>query len=119
MTEDTIDITALAKLKDVIGGDMEDLKELINDFIASVPAQIAKMQPEVDNQDWAALRIASHSCKSNGRDMGATALTALCAELELQCKNGVPVDPAAQISAIEAAAQNAANALTALDLANV
>lgn len=119
MTEDTIDITALAKLKDVIGGDMEDLKELINDFIASVPAQIAKMQAEVDNQDWAALRIASHSCKSNARDMGATALTALCAELELQCKNGVPVDPAAQIAAIETAARNAANALTALDLANV
>lgn len=119
MTEDTIDLSALAKLKDVIGGDVDDLEELINDFVASVPGQIAKMQAEVANQDWAALRIASHSCKSNGRDMGAAVLTALCAELELQCKNGVPVDPAAQVAAIEAAAQTAANALTALDLANV
>ena len=119
MTDHTIDISALTKLKDMIGGDIEDLEELVDDFVASVPEQVAKMQAEVANQDWAALRIASHSCKSNGRDLGATALTALCAELELQCKNGVPVDPDAQVTAIGAAAQEAADALKALDLANV
>ena len=119
MSENTIDMAALAKLKDMIGGDVEDLAELVDDFVESIPGQVAKMKAEAANQDWAALRIASHSCKSNGRDLGATALTALCAELELQCKNGEPVDPAAQVAAIADAAQSAANALKALDLAHV
>lgn len=119
MSDSIIDIAALAKLKAMIGGDVEDLEELIDDFIESVPEQIAHMSAEVKAQDWPALRIASHSCKSNGRDMGATVLTALCAELELQCKNGAPVDPAAQVAVIAAAAQDAADALKALDLAHV
>ena len=114
-----IDIAALAKLKDMIGGDTEDLAELVDDFVSSFPQQIKLMQKQAADQEWGSLRITSHSSKSNARDMGAAALSALCAELELQCKSGTPVEPIRQVSEIEKAGLAAINALKGLDLENV
>lgn len=119
MTDTTIDIGALQKLKSMIGGDAEDLAELVEDFLSSLPEQLATMHTAQDAQDWPGLRIAAHSCKSNARDLGATQLGALCATLEHQCKTGELVDLSAQITAIQAAANDAISALTALDLADV
>lgn len=119
MTNDIIDTTALAKLKDMIGGDTEDLSELVTDFLEAFPGQAAAMRDQVVSEDWSSLRITAHSCKSNARDLGAMALSSLCAELELQCKSGPPDAPNAQISAIEAAGETALKALRELDLANV
>ena len=119
MTDNTIDTAALANLKEVIGGGTEDLRELVDDFVADVPGQIGKMQTQVAEADWAGLRITSHSCKSNARDLGATELSTLCAALELQCKSGAPTDPIGQLAAISAAANSAVDALGQLDLANV
>ena len=119
MTPDLIDIAALAKLKDMIGGDTEDLAELVDDFVVSFPQQIELMQKQATGQEWGSLRISSHSSKSNARDMGATSLSALCAELELQCKSGTPVEPLRQVSEIEKAGLAAIDALKDLDLENV
>lgn len=119
MTDSTIDTTAIAQLKEVIGGDIEDLQELVDDFVTDLPGQISKMQAQSAEADWAGLRITSHSCKSNARDLGASALSGLCAALELQCKSGAPTDPAGQLAAIEAAANAAVAELRQLDLAHV
>ena len=119
MTNAVIDTAALAKLKDMIGGDTEDLSELVSDFLASFPGQAAKMQDQATTEDWAGLRITAHSCKSNARDLGATALSVLCAELERQCKAGQPDAPFEQVSAITAAGHTALDELRAVDLANV
>lgn len=119
MTNDVIDTTALTKLKDMIGGDPEDLSELVEDFLETFPSQAADMRNQATLEDWSALRITAHSCKSNARDLGATALSALCAELELQCKSGQPDAAVDQIDAIDAAGQTALTALRELDLANV
>lgn len=119
MSSETIDTAALAKLKDMIGGDTEDLAELVDDFVSSFPQQVTLMRSQSTDQDWSALRITSHSCKSNARDLGAHALSELCARLELQCKNGAPTDPDAQLSNIENASTAAIAALGQLDLANV
>ena len=119
MTADTIDIAALKKLKDMIGGDTEDLMELVDDFVSGFPDQVGQMQDQMAQQDWGALRIAAHSCKSNARDVGATALSGLCAELELQCRNGVPQGPDVQLQQIESAGHAAIAALKQLDLDHV
>ncbi|MEM9031149.1 MAG: Hpt domain-containing protein [Pseudomonadota bacterium] len=119
MTDNIIDTGALAKLKDMIGGGAEDLAELVDDFVTSFPDQAALMHRQADGEDWGALRISAHSCKSNARDLGATALSALCAELELQCKSGAPTEPGLQISGIEAAGAAAMTALRQLDLGDV
>ncbi len=119
MTEAIIDVAALAKLKAMIGGETEDLAELVTDFVSTLPDQLALMRSSEASQDWAALRIASHSCKSNARDLGASDLAELCAELELRCKTGEPGDVGDLISGIEAAATAAISALDAEDLASV
>ena len=119
MTDTGIDLAALKRLKDMIGGDVDDLSELVEDFLTALPDQLSKMRDAEQSQDWAALRITAHSCKSNARDLGATHLSALCATLEGQCKAGAPVDLAAQLSAIETAADAAMTSLRAQDLANV
>ncbi len=119
MTHDTIDTAALANLKEVIGGDAEDLRELVDDFTEAMPGQTSKMQSHVADADWTGLRITSHSCKSNARDLGAVELMSLCAALELQSKNGEPEDPSGQVGAISSAAEAAVEALRQVDLAHV
>ncbi|MEM8957858.1 MAG: Hpt domain-containing protein [Pseudomonadota bacterium] len=119
MTNPIIDTAALLKLKDMIGGDTEDLAELVDDFVAAFPDQAARMMREAAAEDWGALRITAHSCKSNARDMGARTLSELCATLELQCKSGAPTGAAQQVSGIEAAGAEAVAALKGLDLENV
>lgn len=115
----TIDIAALKKLKDLIGGETEDLAELVDDFITSFPGQVSRMRTESSAQDWPALRISAHTCKSNARDVGATDLFQLCAALELACETGEPATPGEAISMIDTTGTAAIAALKEVDLANV
>lgn len=87
-----IDETALERLLSTIGGDPEDLDELIEDFVSTTPALAAKLRAAAETGDTKALGIAAHTLKSNARDFGATALEGLCAELERLAK-----DPAATV----------------------
>lgn len=114
-----IDIAALRKLKDLIGGETEDLAELVEDFIATFPTQVTNMRAEVATEDWSALRITVHTCKSNARDVGATALFQQCAALELECENGSPASPDAKVAAIEETGVVSIKALQEVDLADV
>ncbi len=115
MTQATIDQSALRRLKDVIGGDTDDLAELINDFVSTLPIQVEHMNSQAAISDWVALRITSHSCKSNARDLGALELGDLCAQLETQCKDGEPIDLSDQLAAIADEASVVLRELTSLD----
>ena len=44
MNQSVIDIPALRKLSNMIGGEVEDLKELVEDFITLIPQQIESMR---------------------------------------------------------------------------
>ena len=114
-----IDMAALKKLKDLIGGDTEDLSELVDDFIAGFPAQVARMRSEAEAKDWPALRITSHTCKSNARDVGATELFKLCAALELACETGVPASPDADIAEIDEIGSASITGLKGINLDDV
>ena len=78
MTDEIIDKAALDRLLAVIGGDPEDLQDLLEEFETSTPDTLAKMQAAAAEGDLEALRISVHSLKSNGRDFGATRLAAAC-----------------------------------------
>lgn len=119
MTQSTIDLDALRNLKAMIGGGADDLAELISDFVTTLPVQVSHMQTHVTNSDWAALRISSHSCKSNSRDLGALALGDLCAAVELQCREGTPIDLAPQIERIATEAELVIAAIKELDPVDV
>lgn len=119
MSNPLIDEAALAKLKEIIGGDSEDLAELVDDFVSAFPEQAETMEGLAAAGDWSALRISAHSCKSNARDLGALALSELCAKLELECKSGAPTDPRTQVDEIRTQGMLALSALQELDLTHV
>lgn len=119
MTTELIHLGALRKLKDMIGGDSEDLAELVDDFVNAFPEQMTQMRAQSESRDWGTLRITAHSCKSNARDMGATELSQLCADLELQCRKGAPVAPDVQLDGIARSGADAIAALKRLDLDDV
>lgn len=119
MTSSPIDKDAFAKFTAVVGNDPDMLAEFIEVFTRSAPEQVASMNIALQAQDWAGLRIAAHSCKSNARDLGALALADLCATLENQSRDQAVLSPDDQISAIETEVHRAIQALSALDLTNV
>jgi len=111
MAEDLIDRAALQRLLEVIGGDPDDLAELIEEFETTTPKILQKMQEAATAGDLQALRISSHSLKSNARDFGATALAGACETLEHACRDGSVNDPTGSVSAIADALESARNAL--------
>ena len=100
MTEEVIDSEALEKLRDVIGGDPEDLAELIDEFDTVTPEVLATMKSAAGTNDFEALRISAHSLKSNSRDFGAVALASSCEALERDCRNGWVDDPVGRVALI-------------------
>jgi len=100
MNEPILDRAAIGRLLDLIGGDPEDLDELLEDFRSAAPELTAQIGAAADCGDLDALRIAAHTLKSNARDFGALQLSALCEALELECRNGVVPDAPAKAAAI-------------------
>ena len=116
MTDVVIEKDALLRLLKVIGGDPEDLQELLEDFEETTPNTLQEMKDAAANGDLAALRISSHSLKANGRDFGAMALARACEHLEEACRNGTVGDPVAEVDAISAELTRARAALSEVSL---
>ena len=116
MTDDVIDGSAIRRLLDVIGGDPEDLEELLEEYRSAAPQLAARISGAAQSGDIDSLRIAAHTLKSNARDVGAMRLSRLCEALEHQCRAGEVADAggsAALIVAEEKAARQALKALPA------
>lgn len=121
MTEDAIDRAALRRLLDVIGGDPEDLAELLEDYRTAAPELAAGIAAAAVDGDLERMRIAAHTLKANARDFGALRLSSLCAELERECRAGAVADPhgsAAAIAAEEVTTREALACMSADDLAS-
>lgn len=111
MDETQIDRKAIDRLLAVIGGNRDDLLELLEEFFSAAPEILRRMEHAANNNDINALRIASHSLKSNGRDFGAVTLAGLCENLERACKSGTVEDAPGQVTAIASAFDAARRAL--------
>lgn len=114
MTGASIDRSAIERLLGVIGGNRDDLMELLEEFLVVAPDGLRKMERAVNSGDLDALRIAAHSLKSNSRDFGAVALAGLCQDLEHACKSGVVVNAAGQVEAIAEAFATTRTALESM-----
>jgi len=79
---ETLDKRALAKLQMLAEGDAVFLEELIDTFLEDAPKMLSDMQQAVESGAAGALRIAAHNLKANSADLGATALSSLCRQLE-------------------------------------
>lgn len=88
MDDQVIDSSALSRLLAAIGGEHEDLAELMTDFIEGAPQLVRQLCDSGARADWQSTRIAAHTLKSDSRNFGAVQLESLCKSLEDQCKAG-------------------------------
>ncbi len=116
MQGSVIDHDAIARLLELIGGDPEDLQELLDEFQETTPGIASAMADAARDGDLSALRIGAHSLKSNAADMGATLLSSLCATLEAACKDGTVENASAQVDVIKDELDRARAALLELTL---
>lgn len=116
VADEPIELPALRRLLDVIGGDRDDLSELVDDFLSGAPELVAQMSAAAAAADTEALRRAAHTLKSNAQDFGATRLAARCAALEGACREGPCPEAAASVAVIAEEEEKARRALGALNV---
>jgi signal transduction histidine kinase/CheY-like chemotaxis protein len=81
-TPGELDPKALDQLLEVIGGDREALKELVQSFLDEGPDLVNRLRGAVEVNDAEALRRAAHTLKGSATDFGALTLASLCREIE-------------------------------------
>ena len=83
-----LDPKALENLREMVGGDVEFMIELMNTFLEDAPRMLVDMRQSLESADAEILHRAAHSLKSNSAEFGAMALADLCRELEALSKGG-------------------------------
>src|SRR3712207_3430836 len=110
---ESIDRAALATLLETTGGDPAFLARLIDRYCDDTPRRLAAIRRAVEAGDGEGLRLAAHSLKSNSATFGATALAALCRDLEDRGKAGRLDGAAERVAQAEAEYANVRQALQA------
>jgi HPt (histidine-containing phosphotransfer) domain-containing protein len=100
--ESALDPQTLDELRDSIGGDAEFLAELVDEFVADAPRQIASLRAAATSGDGVVARRAAHTLKGTSRTFGAEALAALCQEAETAAASEQFAVVVAAIDSIEA-----------------
>lgn len=77
-----LDRNALQALLEIIGGDRADLVDLISGFLDEAPGMFEAFVAAGAAGDAPTVRRIAHTLKSNARDLGASALSSACAQLE-------------------------------------
>lgn len=83
-----LDVRTLDELRDSVGNDPDFLAELIDEFLADAPDQLATLREAATSGDAEAARRAAHTLKGNGRTFGATELASMCQEAEAAATAG-------------------------------
>ena len=119
MSDDIINLDVLGRLLKLIGGDPEDLAELVENYAAGAPALVDRMRDGAGSSDWVVVYQSAHTLKSNARDMGALRLSELCAALEREAREG-PVDMIdLRVTEIAAEEETARRALLHIQVSDV
>jgi len=108
---EAIDDRALTQLKELIGGDSDDLRELIETFLVEGEEIVDDMHGALAEDNVELLNRSAHSLKSSAQDFGASKLSSVCAALESACKSGVPDGASQQVHEITNLFANARDAL--------
>ena len=114
-----IDTSALRRLLNVIGGDVEDLTEFIDDYAEIAPELFAQIKDGVAISNWNAVKIAAHSLKSNSNDLGASTLANLCSGIEHESAQGGVENIEEKIIQIAVEMEKALAALRTIDLETI
>jgi HPt (histidine-containing phosphotransfer) domain-containing protein len=100
--ESALDQHTLDELRDSVGGDAEFLAELVEEFVADAPTQIASLRAAATTGDAAVAGRAAHTLKGMSRTFGAAALAALCQEAETAAGSDDLASVLARVGSIDA-----------------
>ncbi len=77
-----LDRDALRSLAELLDGDRDAVREIVDAFVEEVPQRLAELRAGSEGNDAACVGRAAHTLKSNALTFGATRLGQLCLELE-------------------------------------
>lgn len=80
---DVLDMSVIASLRELGGGDSSLLCELIDLFLADAPKHVATIEAALESGDASELERAAHSLKSSCANIGALSMSTLCFDLEV------------------------------------
>lgn len=108
-----IDRKTLDKLLEIVGGNQDDLVEIVSSFLEEGPTLVDVLQKSTSSTDLASIRRSAHSLKSNARDMGALELASTCARIETMAAEGI-LPPRAEVERVALEMDHAAGELRSL-----
>lgn len=108
-----VDVAALARLRDDLGGDWETVVSLVATYLAELEARLRALRVAVDENDISNVRLAAHTLATTSALIGATSLADTCRDLEMSTAVDVERTGAA-CAAAEAAAVEVRSALRQL-----
>jgi HPt (histidine-containing phosphotransfer) domain-containing protein len=108
---EVLDGAALQSLLEMVGDDPGFVGELVDEFLADAPVQLAAMRAAVDLGSAAELVRPAHTLKGTSANIGAALLAAECRAIEESAKSGVIEGASARIDAAEVALSVATEAL--------
>jgi hypothetical protein len=112
-----LDPEAIKRLREL---DPSGGNKLLERVVAAFSASLERLLPELtraregDTLDLTAIRHVSHTLKSSSASLGATALSARCADIETQAREGLSEGLTEQLDAMLHDIQQVRTALAAL-----
>ena len=96
-----IDMQALDRLQEIMGGELAYLYELIDSFLEDSPQCVSNLRQGFEHGDAKRVHLAAHTLKANAAEFGAERLRDLNRELEELAKRGTLEDAPDLVTAIE------------------
>lgn len=107
-----LDAQALARLQELDPSGTSGLvARVLSTYAQSLQRQLGVLQTARQDHDLSGQRHVAHTLKSSSASVGALKLSALCAEVERQLRDGVPDGLEAQLDELVAEAQHVLAAL--------
>ncbi|MEZ4825707.1 MAG: Hpt domain-containing protein [Bacteroidia bacterium] len=83
-----LDASARSVIEELMDGDAEMIIDLVDALILSSPDLLRDMEKGIHEGDGRQVREAAHALKSSNAQLGALALSSLCAEMEKKGREG-------------------------------
>ncbi len=96
-----IDLQALDRLQEIMGGEPSYLDELIDSFLEDSPHCVSSLRQGLEHGDAKRIHLAAHTLKANAAEFGAERLRELNRELEELAKRGTLEEAPDLVTAIE------------------
>jgi HPt (histidine-containing phosphotransfer) domain-containing protein len=113
-TQGIIDLQAVENLRELNPDDPNFLRELVDLFLADIPARIAEIEKAIATQDASLLTRAAHTIKGSSGNFGALQLAKASLEIEQQGKTASFAAATAALPALKAAFDQVAEVLKKL-----